>query len=139
MWYASGETNPAWLPRSFRICTAADAVQLLGASLLDAPVEKLRLAHLEGDGSLIAVSEETGGRDLIVFRIGQIVRDACLLGTSRILLAHNHPSGDPTPSRADRYATRRLGEVLNLLEIELVDHLIFARNGIASFRGLGLL
>lgn len=107
--------------------------------MIDAPVEKLRLVHLERDGRLIAITEEIGGRDLILFRLGDIIRDVCTLQTQRVLVAHNHPSGDPKPSRADRYATRRLAELLRLLEIELVDHLIFARDGVASFRGMGLL
>ena len=139
MWHANDELARDWLSAPFRIRTAADAVQLLGTSLQHAPIEKLRLAHLEGDGGLIAVTEESGGKDIILFGLAQIIRDACMLGTSRILVAHNHPSGDPTPSRADRYATRRLAETLQLLEIELVDHLIFARGGVASFRGMGLL
>ena len=56
-----------------------------------------------------------------------------------MVIAHNHPSGDPRPSRADRDATRRLAETAPALGISLHDHLIFAGGGCRSFRELGLL
>lgn len=95
--------------------------------------------HLRTDGYFIALAEQSGGLDMIPLSLGNIVRDVCRFHTRRVLLAHNHPSGDPTPSNADRLATQRLAELLRLLEIELVDHLIFARDGVTSFRQLGLL
>ena len=54
-------------------------------------------------------------------------------------MAHNHPSGDPRPSRADIQATRRLAETADALDIRLHDHLIFAGTDCRSFRELGLL
>ena len=54
-------------------------------------------------------------------------------------IAHNHPSGDPSPSRADIEATRRLAEAAAALGIRLHDHLIFAGGDCRSFRALGLL
>jgi DNA repair protein RadC len=54
-------------------------------------------------------------------------------------MAHNHPSGDPAPSAADREATRLLARALDTIEVQLVDHLIVAAEGMTSFRRLGLL
>ena len=56
-----------------------------------------------------------------------------------LVIAHNHPSGDPRPSRADIEATRRLAETAAALGICLHDHLIFAGGECCSFRELGLL
>jgi DNA repair protein RadC len=54
-------------------------------------------------------------------------------------MAHNHPGGDPTPSNADRDATRLLARALDPLGVRLLDHLVIAEGGTVSFRSLGLL
>jgi len=118
---------------------AADAVAILGGGLRVARREWLRLAHLDENGALLGVTAHAGGHDALALSPGKIVRDVFAHGARRLLLAHNHPSGDPTPSRADHVATRRLAELMRALEIELVDHLVFARDGVTSFRGSGLL
>ena len=123
----------------FRLRTALDAALLLGGEWRCAPLEYLRVAHLEGGGGLLAVSEQTGGHDALPIALDRIAREALLHDSRRLLIAHNHPSGDPTPSAADRNATRRLADAMRLFEIELVDHLVFARNGVTSFRQLGLI
>ena len=122
-----------------RVETAADAVRLFSPALAGEDRERLLAAHLDADGAVIRVDAQAGQHDLLVVRTAELVREACLCRTRRLLLAHNHPSGDPTPSRADRLTTRHLAGLLQLLDIELVDHLIFARGGVASFRALGLL
>lgn len=112
---------------------------LLGGTLGAAEREHLCIAHLDWNGSLIALTEQVGGHDALSLALDWIARDALIRESSRLLIAHNHPSGDPAPSKADRMATRRLAELLRMLGIELVDHLIFARGGVNSFRQLGLL
>jgi len=59
---------------------------------------------------------------------------AVRLSAASIVLAHNHPSGDPTPSEEDHAITRRLHEAGRLLGVELVDHVVVARSGYVSFR-----
>jgi DNA repair protein RadC len=126
-------------PVRFQLRTAADAIALLGDDLREAPIELLRLVHLDPAGELIALTGQSGSRGALSLAFDRIVREICFHGSRRVLIAHNHPSGDPSPSCSDHIVTRRLAEVLRLLGIELVDHLIVARGGVTSFRQLGLL
>lgn len=68
-----------------------------------------------------------------------IIQRALDLGAASLLMAHNHPSGDPTPSAEDIAATRRVASAAALFDIELFDHIIVARRGWFSFRAEGLL
>jgi DNA repair protein RadC len=68
-----------------------------------------------------------------------VVKRALELGASAIILVHNHPSGDPTPSRADIAMTREIAAAAKALKIEVHDHLIIGRGKHASFKVLGLL
>lgn len=98
------------------------------------------IAHLGADGRLVAISEAQGGPDRIVLPLRQIIGDALAHDGRRVLLAHNHPSGDPTPSETDIESTRRLADLLRPLGIRFYDHLILTRSGAStSFRRLGWL
>ena len=68
-----------------------------------------------------------------------MVRRALELSATAVILVHNHPSGDPTPSHADIQMTRTIAEIAKPLGIVLHDHLIIGREGHASFKGLGLI
>lgn len=76
----------------------------------------------------------TGVDCFVSLRMRSIAARALSLGADRILVAHNHPSGDPRPSAADVASTRRLFTTLAALDVELLDHLIFARSTIFSMR-----
>ena len=69
----------------------------------------------------------------------EIVKRALVLNASAVILAHNHPSGDPTPSRADIEMTREVVDACKALRIAVHDHLVIGRAGTASFKALGLL
>ena len=69
----------------------------------------------------------------------EIVRRALELGAASIILAHNHPSGDITPSKEDIAATHRLIRACFAVDIQMLDHLIVARSGCLSFRAKGLI
>lgn len=101
--------------------------------------EYLRIAHLDRHGGVLALSSQSGGHHALPIALNCIAREALFHDSRRLLIAHNHPSGDPTPSAADRRATRQLAEVMRLIGIDLVDHLVFARGGVTSFRQLGLI
>ena len=69
----------------------------------------------------------------------EVVKRALELAASGIILVHNHPSGDPTPSNADIEMTRRIVEAAEKLSIVVQDHIIVGRDGHASFKGLRLI
>ena len=69
----------------------------------------------------------------------EVVKRALELGASAIILVHNHPSGDPTPSSADVEMTKQIVAAAKALDIAVHDHLVIARNGHASLRQLGLM
>jgi len=68
----------------------------------------------------------------------EVVRRALELSASAVILVHNYPSGDPTPSRADVDITRQVVEAGKTLNIAVHDHLVVGRDGVASFKALGL-
>jgi len=69
----------------------------------------------------------------------EVVRRALELSASALILVHNHPSGDPTPSQADITVTRQVVEAAKLFGIQVHDHIVVGREGTASLRTLGLL
>jgi DNA repair protein RadC len=69
----------------------------------------------------------------------EVVKRALELGASAIILVHNHPSGDPAPSKADIEMTRQIQAAAKALKIELHDHLVIGNGRHASFKALGLL
>lgn len=71
------------------------------------------------------------------FYAREVVRRGLELGAASLILVHNHPSGDPTPSGDDRQRTRDLIEAARLFDIQVVDHLIIARSECRSMRAMG--
>lgn len=69
----------------------------------------------------------------------EVFNPAIRKGAAGIIIAHNHPSGDPTPSREDIDATKRLVEAADIIGIKLVDHLIIGENSYVSLRAEGLI
>jgi len=71
--------------------------------------------------------------------VREVVKRALELSATAIILVHNHPSGDPTPSRADIEMTRQIVAAARNLDIVVHDHVIVGKSGHASFKGLGLI
>jgi DNA repair protein RadC len=116
------------------------AAHALFAALADEPVEVAAFVYLSADRRLLGMRHARSGLpDTVWLPIRAVAIDALALGATALLVAHNHPGGDPTPTRADVDGTRTLARALDSLEIVLLDHLVIARGGIASFRALGLL
>ncbi|MFB2831128.1 JAB domain-containing protein, partial [Aeromonas jandaei] len=69
----------------------------------------------------------------------EVVKRALLLNCGALLVAHNHPSGDPEPSHSDRVFTLALKEALALVDIRLLDHLVVGAEGVASLAERGQL
>jgi len=70
--------------------------------------------------------------------VGEVFRDAVKRNCAAIIVAHNHPSGDPTPSPEDVEVTRQLVAAGNLLDIEVLDHLVIGQQRFVSLRERGL-
>jgi DNA repair protein RadC len=123
------------------VATARQAVALLKDRFEGLGAERLVVLHLDAGRHLIALDEGlgAGGNDSIALPVRTIIAAALRRDTSGLILAHNHPSGDPSPSVADVAATRRLAETAANVGIRLHDHLIFAADDCRSFRALGLL
>ena len=110
------------------------------AALAHAPREQFRVLFLDKKNQLIA--DETmneGTVDHAPVYPREVARRALELSASAIILVHNHPSGDPTPSAADIDMTRQVVEAGRVLKIAVHDHLVVGREGVASFKALGLI
>ena len=110
------------------------------ATMAFAAREQFRVLFLDRRNHLIA--DEVQGRgtvDHTPVYPREVARRALELSATAIILAHNHPSGDPTPSAADIRMTRELIGVLDPLGILIHDHIILGREGHASFKGLKLI
>jgi DNA repair protein RadC len=112
-------------------CTAAMARE---------PAEQFRILFLDRKNILIADEVQSRGTiDHTPVYPREIVKRALELSATAIILVHNHPSGDPTPSRADIEMTRDIEKAARALHITVHDHLVIGRAGHASFKSLGLL
>jgi len=105
----------------------------------NAVYEQLWVAHVDSESRCIHLAQYGEGIDMIDLPMRAIIGDAIRLDSAGILLAHNHPSGDPTPSRADKVATRSLALAAEAIDLVILDHLVFAGEDCASFCRLGLL
>ena len=121
------------------VATARQAADLLAARFGAGEAEKLVVLHLDAGKRLIGVDEYPGGADAAALPMRAIFAAALRLDAAGMVIAHNHPSGDPAPSQADIEATKRLAGAAAALDIRLHDHLIFAGGDCRSFRELGLL
>ena len=109
-------------------------------ALAHEPREQFRVIFLDKKNQLLADEVMNQGTvDHAPVYPREVVRRALELSASAIILVHNHPSGDPTPSRADIDMTRQIAEAARALRIAVHDHLVVGRDGVASFKALGLL
>jgi len=104
------------------------------------PMEQFRLLFLDRKNVLIADElQQTGTVDHTPLYPREVVRRALALHASALIMVHNHPSGDPKPSKADIEMTRAVREALAVVGVHLHDHLVIGRKGHVSFKALGLL
>jgi DNA repair protein RadC len=109
-------------------------------ALANEPREQFRVLFLDKKNRLLA--DETMGQgtvDHAPVYPREVVRRALELSASALILVHNHPSGDPTPSKADIDMTRQVIDAAQALRIAVHDHLVVGRDGVASFKQLGLI
>ena len=101
--------------------------------------EFLFVAHVDKQLNCIHLTRHEGRETEALLPIRAIITDAARCASAGIILGHNHPSGDPRPSRSDCLATRRLAGAAEGLDCTVLDHLIFGGGTCTSLRGMGLL
>ena len=102
--------------------------------------EQLRLLFLDKKNQIITdEAQQEGTIDHTPIYTREIIKRALELGASGLIIVHNHPSGDPTPSQADIRATRDIQVAAERLSIQVHDHIIIGKNTHLSFRAKGLL
>ena len=102
--------------------------------------EQFRLLFLDKRNALIADEvQQSGTVDHTPVYPREVVKRALELSASALILVHNHPSGDPSPSAADVKMTKEIAEVAKPLGIIIHDHIIVGRDGHASLKGLRLI
>ena len=102
--------------------------------------EQFRILFLDKRNQLISDEvQQTGTVDHTPVYPREVVKRALELSATAIILVHNHPSGDPTPSRADIQMTQSIVEIAKPLGISVHDHIIVGKDGHASFKGLRLI
>jgi DNA repair protein RadC len=110
------------------------------AAMAFADKEQLRILFLDKRNRLIADEQlQQGTVDHTPVYPREVVKRALELSATAIILVHNHPGGDPTPSRADIEMTKQIVEIARGLGIEVHDHIIVGKDGHASLRGLKLM
>jgi DNA repair protein RadC len=102
--------------------------------------EELRVAILNTKNAVTALlTVYIGSLAGSSVRVGEVFREAVRRNGAAVVVAHNHPSGDPTPSSEDLRITEELASAGRLLDIALLDHLVIARDRWVSLRSLGVL
>ena len=115
-------------------------IDYLQAAMAHSAVEEVRVLHLNTKNVLIRDEVmNRGSIDEAPFYAREVIRRALELGSAALILVHNHPSGDPTPSRADIDVTKTVAEAGKRLGIQVHDHIIVGRGKHSSLRALGLI
>ena len=102
--------------------------------------EEFRIIFLNAKNRIVAEEvQQRGSVNSVAIHPREVMRSAVMKGATSIIMVHNHPSGDVTPSRADIEVTKKVGEALGALDIKLIDHFIVSKNSVFSFNDHGLL
>jgi len=123
----------------FQVKSPADVAKLFMVEMLALDQEELWVAALDTKNRLMKVSKVyRGSVNTAMIRVGEVFKEALRLNATSIIVAHNHPSADPTPSPEDILVTRQIIEAGKLLDVETLDHVILAGSRYVSLRERGL-
>ena len=127
-------------PPAQRIREPEDVVRLFDGRLRDLQVEEFHLLALDSQSQVLREVLITRGLlNSSLVHPREVFRAAIAEAAAGIIVVHNHPSGDPTPSAEDRTVTRQLAEAGRLLDLPLYDHVVIAGDRYVSFATAGLL
>lgn len=123
----------------FQVKSPADVAKLFMAEMMALDQEVLWVAALDTKNRLLKIAKVYHGSvNTAMIRVGEVFKEALRLNATSVIVAHNHPSSDPTPSPEDILVTRQIVEAGKLLDVEVLDHLILAGNRYVSLRERGL-
>lgn len=130
-------TNPAQLPTIRR---PQDVFDLLKANYQDLDREHFKVVHLNIKNQVLKVETTAIGiLNSSPVHPREVFKEAVKMNSAGLILTHNHPSGDPTPSQDDLSLTARLQEAGQILGIQIIDHIIFGDNRFLSLKECGQL
>ncbi|GAB4534530.1 MAG: DNA repair protein RadC [Anaerolineae bacterium] len=122
-----------------QITSPGDAANLLMVEMAHLEQEHLRVLLLDTKNHVLASPViYKGNVNTSVIRIAELFREAIRHNSTALIIAHNHPSGDPTPSPEDVRVTRQIVEAGKMLDIEVLDHLIIGQSRYVSLKERGL-
>ena len=101
--------------------------------------EHLWVAHLDDQSRCIHLTRFDGSDGAAALPLREVLADTAIHGSAGIILAHNHPSGDATPSASDCAITRRMSLIGEAMDVAVLDHLVLAGSECTSMRSLGLI
>jgi DNA repair protein RadC len=126
--------------KDFDIKNPQSVIKAIRASIKDKAKEHFKLILLNARNKILGISTiSIGSLNASIVHPREVFKDAITHNAYSVVLAHNHPSGDPEPSEDDLTITKRLIEAGKNLGIEVIDHIIIAKNGYFSFKEKGLI
>ena len=132
--------SAAWPVNGWRIRSPADLAERLMPAMGHLEREELRAVLVNTKNAVTGmVTVYAGNLAGSSVRVGEVFRDAVRRQAAALVVVHNHPSGDPSPSAEDLRITRELAEAGRLLDIDLLDHLVIGHGRWVSLRALGAL
>jgi DNA repair protein RadC len=128
------------IKRSVALSSWNDVIDYCRTGMAFADKEQFRLLFLDKRNQLIADEvQQTGTVDHTPVYPREVIKRALELSATALILVHNHPSGDPTPSQADIQMTKAIVNIATPLGISVHDHIIVGKNGHASLKGMRLI
>ena len=122
------------------IRTPADTLPVLEPELSELAYERFIALALSSKNHVVAILPvSSGSLNASIVHPRELFQRAILSNCASLIIAHNHPSGDPNPSAEDITLTRRLVEAGQLLDIQILDHIILGFPGYVSFKEKGLI
>lgn len=132
------EPIPSYMLGSRKITSSADIFNLF-SYLGNESKEHFIVLHLDTKNKIICADQvSTGSLNASIVHPREVLKSTLLSSAAAIVLVHNHPSGDPTPSREDIEMTKRIKECCDILGIRLLDHIITGDGEFMSFADRGL-
>jgi DNA repair protein RadC len=128
------------IKRNVALSSWTDVIDYCRTGMAFADKEQFRLLFLDKRNQLIADEvQQTGTVDHTPVYPREVIKRALELSATALILAHNHPSGDPTPSQADIQMTKAIIDIATPLGISVHDHIIVGKSGHASLKGMRLI